>query len=681
MRGRRLALTGLTIALLVMPFALVACGGDDPGAIKDPPSIAAACEGDACSFCDPKVWGGVTPDATTDLVIPDGMTVVVDCAAEAHTLRVEAGGTLAASRKVSATLTMHGNLVVAGTVDYGTPEGRIPAGVTAEIIFTGMKDEGYQGTPSVEAGDDGSTSVETPIQIVDGDIGLWVAGSGRLLAAGQEKRAWGRLTDGAGPADLTFTVDDASGWQVGDRVTLTPTVPRSAGETWASQFDEAKIAAVEGNTVTLEAEPSYAHDGCSDCMRRGEAANLTRNVVIRSADDTSHAHIMVLEQGIAQLDSVELRWLGPEKCGGPARRAALYFGAQKEASDPSFVRHAAIWGGQKGFVVIEKSHGIEVSDVAGYDAYGPGFSMFYDTNGCGTRCADRAESAPHGIVFDHVLAAKVGAAKRDEEGACLRIEHRLAGFEHSGGEGSGARDCVAVGIGWEGSGSDVAGFGWTEGGSGRPDDFTFTGNVTHNSGGHGAMVWHNDDEHIQAPYTNNEFWSNGGYGIHWGAYGNPFEFDGVTIVDNGLDSVAIKAIPATDRPRMVDVTLESVTILSYVFVQTIPATFRNLTFTGTRPVGVSRTFQEACPDAAKDDDPNDPDCIRDWLRFENISFAAGMKPFDFGNAPNKHSVWEIRGFSSPDHAMLPADFDLYRADNEVPGGSYYEPFDAWLVPR
>ncbi|MDI1446367.1 hypothetical protein QHF85_20070 [Polyangium sp. 6x1] len=42
---------------------------------------------------------------------------------------------------------------------------------------------------------------------------------------------------------------------------------------------------------------------------------------------------------------------------------------------------------------------------------------------------------------------------------------------------------------------------------------------------------------------------------------------------------------------------------------------------------------------------------------------------------------EIRGFSSPDHAALPVDFDLYRADNQVPGGSYYEPFDAWLVPR
>ncbi len=56
-------------------------------------------------------------------------------------------------------------------------------------------------------------------------------------------------------------------------------------------------------------------------------------------------------------------------------------------------------------------------------------------------------------------------------------------------------------------------------------------------------------------------------------------------------------------------------------------------------------------------------------------------PFDFGNHVNKYSVWEVRGFSHPDYPTLPANFDLYRRDNQVAGGSYYAVFDAWLVPR
>jgi hypothetical protein len=58
-----------------------------------------------------------------------------------------------------------------------------------------------------------------------------------------------------------------------------------------------------------------------------------------------------------------------------------------------------------------------------------------------------------------------------------------------------------------------------------------------------------------------------------------------------------------------------------------------------------------------------------------------VKPFLFGWHQNRHSVWEVRGFSHPDYPNVPADFDLYRRDNEVTGGRYDAEFDAWLVPR
>ncbi|AUX30699.1 uncharacterized protein SOCE836_028100 [Sorangium cellulosum] len=49
-----------------------------------------------------------------------------------------------------------------------------------------------------------------------------------------------------------------------------------------------------------------------------------------------------------------------------------------------------------------------------------------------------------------------------------------------------------------------------------------------------------------------------------------------------------------------------------------------------------------------------------------------------GNSSHGRVVPGRHGRHFPD---LPADFDLYRADNEVEGGAYFAPFDAWLVPR
>jgi hypothetical protein len=89
-----------------------------------------------------------------------------------------------------------------------------------------------------------------------------------------------------------------------------------------------------------------------------------------------------------------------------------------------------------------------------------------------------------------------------------------------------------------------------------------------------------------------------------------------------------------------------------------------------------------CESSAEEDDPESDSCIRAFFTLENPTFTAGgAEPFDFGWAPNKHTTWQIRGFSHPDYADLPTNFDLYRKDNQVAGGSYNSSFDAWLVPR
>jgi hypothetical protein len=641
-----------------------ACGTDPGGATR--------------SWCDAATWGGNLPTATSDVVITG--EVIVDCNAQAKTIQIPAGTTLKASRSKDSTLTVHGNLIVRGTLDYGTPESRV-CSATAELVFRGMDDQEFVGTPTPppEGEPPGyeHEPIDFPLEVVASDYGVWVMGNGRFTAAGRAKRAWAKLVETTEPGDPTFVVEDATGWQSGDRIVITPTAKSSVDEHYL-QFDEATIASVAENSVTLQASPTYQHLGCSDCVRRGEAANLSRNVVVRSFDDTAHAHMIVAEQGLLQLDSVELRWLGPQKScsrGGPPRRAPIYFHQQNDNSDASFVRHVAIWGGDNRFYVQEKSNGIEVRDVAGYDTIGAGFSLLYDNNACGGAHCTR-EKAPANTVLTDVLAAKVAVPERDD---CNAIGG-VVGINPSGGEGSGCSGCVATGVAYNfGQFGNEAAIHSAEGGSGRPANFTLNNNVAHNNAGHGISNWQNDTKR-QPPYEGNQTWSNEANGVHHGAYENLYQFKNLTALDNAGTDFAVIAIQAdAERARIDGAVFDGFQTLPYFLVPEVPVLIRNASFTGVINPAITQV-QDACS-GGNEDDPEDGTCIRNWLHFENPKFPAGVKPFFFGWHMNKHTLWEVRGFVHADYPDLPANFDLYRRDNQVSGGSHNAEFDAWLVPR
>jgi hypothetical protein len=656
-----------------VPLALVPGCHDDaaPSALEaavdpaDPPR----------SWCDPATWGGAIPSSSTDVTISG--TVVVDCNAVARKVTVPAGATLTAARGHASSLTLTGNLVVQGRLDYGTPADRIAAGVTAEIVFRGMKDPAYRGTPSPVHSDRFGPPVDVAMAVVDSDVGLWVMGSGVFSAAGQPKTAWAKLTDGAGPGDPAFAVEAAAGWLAGDRIVLTPTATATTPDA-AAQFDELALASITDTRGVLAAAPRFDHAGCRGCLRRGEAANLSRNVVVRSFDTTAHAHIMVAQKAVLQLDSVELRDLGPSKSctsGGPDRRAPIYFHQQGDASRSSYVRHAAIWRGKNHFVVVEKSHGVQVSDTVGYDTIGNGFAMLFDDSACGTRCQP-AGFMPADVVFDHVLSAKLAVPTRAEGCAAIGAVSALV---VSGDASSGAMGSVATGTAYnyEPFGNTGA-FDHAETGAGPGN--VCRDNEAHDNNSHGFGDWQNNSSNPLAPFSNLRAWSNLGDGIHHGAYGNDIRYQAVAAFDNAGADFGVVAIAITEGvPRLDGAVLDRLDAESYFAVPSFPVIFRNLSFTGARSPAITQDHDEC--DGGDESDPDDGTCIRTWLRFENPHFVAGTVPFEFGAQRNKFAVWEIRGFSHPDYPALPTSFDLYRKDNHVAGGSYHAGFDAWLVPR
>lgn len=648
-----MALRPATLALITLSLCGCERGALPVGRLPATGKLAPlSCEG-ACSWCDPGTWGGKLPTAEDPVVIPDGV-VVIECDVEAASVEVLSPATLMASRVVRSSLTVHGNVVVRGRLDYGTPTDRVSAGVTAELVFASLNDATHAGTPA---------SMST-MSILDSDVGLWIVEDGSFTAAGQLERAWSKLVDGGGPGDADIAVEDATGWQAGDRVVLTPTAAR--GQSGALlEFEEATLAAVDNGVATLVETPMFEHLGCSGagCVRRGEVGNLTRNVIVRSSDDSAHAHVMVAERGRLELDSVELRWLGPaQPCAGalPERRAPLYFFRQAADATGSFVRHVSIWGGQKHFLVAEASDGIEVSDVVGYDGFDHGFALRCPS------CGDGASSASESIVLAEVLAAKIGVP--EQVGSCARIQERMSAFLLGGGGQTGCSGCVATGTAYLGSGDDVSGLYWPDGGGA----LVLTGSVAHHNNGHGLLLSATGVS-VPTPLSGNQLWSNAGSGVLWGGVDNDIELTSTTSIDNGGASVLLAAVPTVDRPRLSTAIIDDLLIGDHaVQNQTFPIRFVGLTLTGARPVGVTQP-QDPCPGSSDDDAM----CVRTWLDFAGVQAPSGMQPFRFGVPPNEESKWKVNGFVSADYPALTS-FCLRRAPSTAMW-SYFADFEGYML--
>jgi hypothetical protein len=375
----------------------------------------------------------------------------------------------------------------------------------------------------------------------------------------------------------------------------------------------------------------------------------------------------------------ELRWLGPKTDGGYSRRAPLYFFEQRAGSDPSFVRHTSIWGGESSFLVAEISDGIEIVDVAGYDAQGgAGFMLFHTFHEDGCRF-DSACAAihypylgPRNVRFVDVLAAKV----------------RGDGFSgYLAGPESGCVGCVAAGVF---DNEDAAGF-FQNNNIQVPVAPTalMKDSVAHNNQGNGVRFWQNGERgnltHELTPWPNIQVWSNN-VGLFLGAYANGYALGDISIEDSakGTD-FAVQAVPtdsgSTGTIRVDGATLGQLNFVAYVVVQSANQTYRNVHFNQASKVAVTQNHA-TCGSTTEENDPNSDMCFRAFFTLENPTFVAGgAKPFDFGWATNKHTTWRILGFLHADSPSLPKNFDLFRKDNQVAGGSYNASFDAWLVPR
>ncbi|MDB5318744.1 MAG: hypothetical protein JWN40_375, partial [Phycisphaerales bacterium] len=152
-------------------------------------------------------------------------------------------------------------------LEVGTADAPIPARHTALIRLTYFEGQEKDSFPAI------------------------VCCGGRMEFHGAPmSRTWLRLGAPAKKGDTVVTLQEAvEGWRKGDRIILTATTRQNKREKTFkpstrddTQTEERTIVSVDGEKLTLDRPLTFTHTAEGDY--RGDVANLSRNVVVESAD-------------------------------------------------------------------------------------------------------------------------------------------------------------------------------------------------------------------------------------------------------------------------------------------------------------------------------------------------------------------------------------------------------------
>ncbi len=268
----------LPAVLLVSAFAVVqAQNGGSPAATR---------------WSDPATWPDRKVPAKDDVVtIKKDMNVILDVSPPPlHGINLD--GTLSFADDKDLELTTEW-IMLHGTLEIGT-EAK-PHTRKATITLTdNVKDEDISGaTVATDRSD-------RAIMLMGGTLSLH----------GNRTNSWTKLSKTAEAGSTSIDVLNAAGWRVGDVIVLAST------DFDPHQAERRTIAAIRGNTITLDKKLDYMHFGkiTFDVDERGEVGMLSRNVVIQASPDADTnlfgGHIMAMGASKMFVEGVELNRMG-----------------------------------------------------------------------------------------------------------------------------------------------------------------------------------------------------------------------------------------------------------------------------------------------------------------------------------------------------------------------------------
>jgi hypothetical protein len=205
--------------------------------------------------------------------------------------------------------------------------------------------------------------------------------SGRMELHGSPlSRTWVKLgADLAEGARKVTLSEEVSGWQVGDEVIVTASNRASGGSSFRAssrnpkqaQTEQRTITAIEGTTVTLDAPLKFVHFGSGEF--RSEIANLSRNVIIESADPKGvRGHTVYHRFSKGGISHARFAHLGKE---GVLGRYSIHYHLVGDTMRGSSVQGASIVDSHNRWVTIHGTQYLVVRDCIGYQSVGHGFFL------------------------------------------------------------------------------------------------------------------------------------------------------------------------------------------------------------------------------------------------------------------------------------------------------------------
>jgi hypothetical protein len=185
-------------------------------------------------------------------------------------------------------------------------------------------------------------------------------------------RTWTKLGATATKGDSIVTLaEPVQGWRIGDHILVTATGLTPNEGKGRRGTEERTVRAIDGAQLMLDRPLDEEHRGVGDY--RGEVANLSRNVIVESADPTrERGHTMYHRGSAGSISYAEFRHLGKE---GVLGRYSLHYHLCGDTMRGSSVIGASIWDSGNRWLTIHGTNYLVVRDCVGYGSVGHGFFL------------------------------------------------------------------------------------------------------------------------------------------------------------------------------------------------------------------------------------------------------------------------------------------------------------------